>query len=118
MQYQLPLMCVLNGPKPVPAETVATWKTPHDAATWAFNNRDNQTVKTKKWMAEHLQMRAQHVTRLLEKRDLKLDSIQSHMWDCLCGWTAMDQFKQAEVERINRDAAEQIQHAIKARFAA
>ena len=118
MQYQLPLMCVLNGPNPVPAEVVNEWKTTHDAALWAFENRDSKTAKTKKWVAEHMQMRVQHVTRLLDKRDLKLDPVQAHMWDYLCGWTAIDQFRKAEIERINQNAAEQINAALKARLAA
>lgn len=118
MQYQLPLMCVLNGPKAVPAQVVSDWKSVHDAAVWAFENRDNKTVKTKAWMSQHLQMRTQHVTRLLKLRDLKLDPVQGHMWDCLTGWTAIEQYKAAEVERINRNAAEQINNALKARFAA
>lgn len=40
------------------------------------------------------------------------------MWDCLTGWTAIEQFKTAEVEQINRNAAEQINNALKARFVA
>lgn len=47
MQYQLPLMCVLNAPKRVPDETVKTWESMHDAITWAFEQRDNKTVDRK-----------------------------------------------------------------------
>jgi len=105
MQYQLPLMCLLNAPKRVPDEIVNSWTSMHDAITWAFEERDNKAVKTKKWFAEHMCMRAQHVTRMLDRRDLKLDPVQAHMCDCLTGWSACDQFKQAEVKRIAERAA-------------
>ena len=105
MQYQLPLMCVLNAPRRVADEVVNQWMTPHDAIVWAFENRDSKGVKTKVWMAQNLGMRTQHVTRLLKIRDLKLDPIQAHVWDCLTGWTACEQFKQAEVKRIAERAA-------------
>lgn len=68
MQYQLPLMCVLNGPQAVPAQVVNEWKSVHDAAVWAFENRDNKTAKTKVWIAQHMQMRTQHITRMLDRR--------------------------------------------------
>ena len=105
MQYQLPLMCVLNAPKRVPDEVVTKWESMHDAIAWAFESRDSRAVKTKVWFAQHVQMRTQHVTRLLANRDLKLDPIQAHMWDCLTGWTACDQFRQAEVKRIAERAS-------------
>ena len=117
MQYQLPLICVLNAPKRVPQETVNQWQTPHDAITWAYDNRDNKTVKTKKWIAENLGMRVQHVTRMLDRRDLKLDMVQAHVLDCLCGWTACDQFKELEVKRIAERAAADLVTAMQKRVA-
>lgn len=117
MQYQLPLMCVLNAPKRVPDETVKTWESMHDAITWAFDQRDNKTVKTKKWFAEHMGMRVQHVTRMLDRRDLKLDSVQAHVCDCLTGWTACDQYRLLEIERIAQRAAAQLVTAMQMRAA-
>ena len=118
MQYQLPLMCVLDGPKRVDASIVEGWKSVHDALIWAFENRSNKTVKTKVWMAQNMKMRTQHVTRLLSLRDLKVDPIQGHVWDCLTGWTAIDQYVALEKQRIAQDASEQITNALKTRFAA
>lgn len=117
MQYQLPLICVLNAPKRVPAETVQSWQSMHDAITWSFENRDNKPVKTKKWLAENLGMRVQHVTRMLDRRDLKLDSVQAHVCDCLTGWTACDQYRLLEIERIAQRAAAQLVTAMQMRAA-
>lgn len=117
MQYQLPLMCVLNAPRRVADEVVSQWMTPHDAIVWAFQNRDSKGVKTKVWMAQNLGMRTQHITRLLDRRDLKLDGVQGHVWDCLTGWTACEQFRQAEVKRIAERAAAQLVTAMQMRAA-
>lgn len=117
MQYELPLICVLNGPKRVPDDVVNAWTCPHDAITWAFEHRTNASVKTKVWFAQHIQIRTQHITRILKNRDLKLDNVQAHMWDCLTGWTACDQFKEAEAKRIAQRAAAQLADAIQMRAA-
>lgn len=118
MQYQLPLICVLDGrPSRVDPVIVATWKSAHDAGRWSFENRSKPGAKTKRWMAEHLQMRAQHVTRFLDLRDLKLDPVQAHMWDWLTGWSALEQWAEAEKQRIAEDASKQITEAFKARAA-
>ena len=117
MQHQLPLMCVLNAPKRVPDAVVNEWQTPHDAIVWAFENRDSKSVKTKVWMAQNMGMRTQHVTRLLKLRDLKLDPVQSHVWDCLCGYTACDQFRQVQIKRIAEQAAADLVAAMQMRAA-
>lgn len=118
MQYQLPLMCVLNGPKRVPEDVLNTWQSLHDAIAWSFKERGSDAVKTTQWLAEHLQMRRQHVSRMIKRQDLKLDSIQGHVWDCLTGWTAYEQYTQLEKRRISERAAADMATAIQARMAA
>lgn len=118
MQYHLPLICLLDGPKPVPATIVDAWDSVHDAALWSYEQRTDSGAKTRAWFAEHMQMRPQHLTRLLDKQDLKLDAVQSHVRDCLTGWSAIAQFVDAQKHRIAQDAAEQITAAMKARLQA
>lgn len=118
MQYELPLLCVLNGAKPVPSEVVESWQSLHDAINWSFAKRGDEVVKTVDWMARHLGMKRQHVSRMLNKRDLKLDSIQGHIWDCLTSWKAYEQFTELEKRRIAERATEQLTKAIQARMAA
>lgn len=118
MQYQLPLICVLDGrPQRVDPAIVATWKSAHDAGAWSFEHRTNKVGKPKSWFAQHLQMRVQHVTRFLKRRDLKLDTVQAHMWDWLTGWSALEQWAEREKQRIAEDAAKQITEVFKARVA-
>ena len=102
-------------PKPVPATIVDAWDSVHDAALWSYEQRTDSGAKTRAWFAEHMQMRPQHLTRLLDKQDLKLDAVQSHVRDCLTGWSAIAQFVDAQKHRIAQDAAEQITAAMKAR---
>lgn len=119
MQYQLPLMCVLDGrPQRVDDTIVSTWQSAHDAACWSFDKRTRPTAKSKRWMAEHLQMRVQHVTRLLAVRDIKLDEVQAHMWDWLTGWSALAQWAEREKQLIAERASEQLTQAFRGRFAA
>lgn len=118
MQYELPLMAVINGPKPVPAEIADKWTCIHDAILWSFENRTHPEGKPLTWLAHHLNKRRPHLSRLIHRQDLKLDAIESHVWDCLIGWTAIDQYVQAEKRRMNALAADSINNALKARFAA
>lgn len=117
-QYELPLMAVINGPKPVPAEVVNSWTSVHDAVVWSFENRTHADGKPLTWLAHHLKKRRPHLSRLIHRQDLKLDAIESHVWDCLVGWTAIAQFVEVEKARMNQAAAETINNALKARFAA
>jgi hypothetical protein len=41
-----------------------------------------------------------------------------HLWDCLVGNCAVSQYVELEKQRINAAAAEVVNNAIKARFAA
>lgn len=113
----LAIRCLAETPRTVPPDVVSGWASMHDAITWAFENRDNKPVKTKKWLAENLGMRVQHVTRMLDRRDLKLDPIQAHVCDCLTGWTACDQYRLLEIERIAQRAAAQLVTAMQMRAA-
>jgi hypothetical protein len=117
-QYELPLMAVINGPKPVPAEVVSGWTSVHDAVAWSFENRTHPEGKPLTWLAHHLKKRRPHLSRLIHRQDLKLDAIESHIWDCLVGWTAISQYVEAEKARMNQAAAETINNALKVRFAA
>jgi hypothetical protein len=117
-QYELPLMAVINGPKPVPADVVSGWQSVHDAVVWSFENRTHADGKPLTWLAHHLKKRRPHLSRLIHRQDLKLDAIESHVWDCLVGWTAISQYVEAEKARMNQAAAETINNALKVRFAA
>lgn len=110
--------CLLSKPKPVPAEIADKWTCIHDAILWSYENRTHPEGKPLTWLAHHLNKRRPHLSRLIHRQDLKLDAIESHVWDCLIGWTAIDQYVQAEKRRMNALAAESINNALKARFAA
>ena len=118
MQYEIPLMAVLNGPTKAPAEVVEKFASTSDAIKWSFEHRTHGDSKSVAWLAHHMGMQRQRLSRVLNHGDFKMDAARVHLWDCLVGNQAVSQYVELEKARINAAAAEVVNHAIKARFAA
>lgn len=117
-QYEIPLMAVLNGPTKAPDAVVAGFASTSDAIKWSFENRSHADSKSVAWLAHHMGMQRQRLSRVLNHGDFKLDAARVHLWDCLVGNCAVSQYVELEKQRINQAAAEVVNAAIKARFAA
>lgn len=118
MQYEIPLMAVLNGPTKAPVEAVEAFTCTADAVRWSYENRTHADSKSVAWLAHHMGMQRQRLSRVLNHGDFKLDAARVHLWDCLVGNCAVSQYVELEKQRINQAAAEVVNNAIKARFAA
>lgn len=117
-QYEIPLMAVLNGPVKASDEVVSSFKSTSDAIKWSFENRTHKDSKSVAWLAHHMGMQRQRLSRILNHGDFKMDPAQVHLWDCLTGTQAVSQYVEMEKQRINAAAAEVVNNAIKARLAA
>lgn len=117
-QYEIPLMAVLNGPTKAPESVVASFSSTSDAIKWSYENRTHSAAKSVAWLAHHMGMQRQRLSRILNHGDFKMDPAQVHLWDCLTGTLAVSQYVEMEKQRINAAAAEVVNSAIKARFAA
>ena len=118
MQYEIPLMAVINGPTKAPESVVAGFTSTTEAIRWGYQSRTNAGGKTVAWLAHHMGMQRQRLSRVLNHGDFKMDAARIHLWDCLVGNTAATQYIELERARINSAAAEVVNNAIKARFAA
>ena len=118
MQYEIPLMAVLNGPTKAPEAVVLSFASTSDAIKWSYENRTHADSKSIAWLAHHMGMQRQRLSRVLNHGDFKMDAARVHLWDCLVGNCAVSQYVELEKQRINAAAAEVVNNAIKARFAA
>lgn len=118
MQYEIPLMAVVNGPAKAPDSVVNCFDSTSEAIKWSYANRSNPGGKSIAWLAHHMGMKRQRLSRVLNFGDFKMDPARVHLWDCLVGNCAVSQYVELEKQRINAAAAEVIGNAIKARFSA
>ncbi len=118
MQYEIPLMAVVNGPTKAPESVVQGFSSTSDAIKWSYANRSNPGGKTIAWLAHHMGMKRQRLCSVMNFGDFKMDPARVHLWDCLVGNCAVSQYVELEKQRINAAAAEVIQQALQAMFAA
>jgi hypothetical protein len=117
-QREIPLAVALSGPAKVAESDVAAFTSTSDAIRWSFKNRTNEGGKPIAWLAHHMGMQRQRLSRILNHGDFKLDPASVHLWDCLVGNQAVSQYIELEKQRLNEQVARVVNEAIKARFAA
>ena len=117
-QYEIPLMAVLNGPTRAPESVVEGFESTSCAIKWSYENRSHKDSKSIAWLAHHMGMQRQRLSRVLNHGDFKIDAARVHLWDCLVGNQAVSQYIDLEKQRINSAAAEVVNNAIKARLQA
>lgn len=117
-QLEIPLFVALKPPAAVPEEVLATFTTTADAIRWAYEHRDNPGGKPVAWLAAHLGMRRQRLSRILNHGDFKLDPALVSRWDCLVGNSAVSQYVELQKRHLLEERKRVINHALDARLAA
>lgn len=117
-QLEIPLFVALRPPSAVGDDVLATFRTTACAIRWAFTNRDNPGGKPVAWLASHLGMRRQRLSRILNHGDFKLDPALVSRWDCLVGNTAVSQYVELQKRHLLEERKRVINHALDARLAA
>lgn len=118
MQYEIPLFAVLEGPAKACNTIVSTFTSTSQAIRWSYDNRTNAAAKPISWLAYHMGMQRQRLSRILNHGDFKLDPSVVHLWDCLVGNQAVSQYVELEKQRINEAVGRMVAAAIKARLTA
>lgn len=118
MQIELPLVAVISSQITVDRAVVEGFRSTSEAIKWSFDHRTNPGGKSIEWLAKHIGVRRQRLSRILNHVDFKLDTAKVALWDCLVGNKAVSQFVEIERERLVAAIAMAFQEAINQRMLA
>lgn len=117
-QKNFPFFMLWDSPKQVTQEVLNSFEGTAAAMRWAFDHRPDPNGRSIEWLAHHLGIRRQRLSRMLNQGDFKLDPSLVPMWDFLTGWTAVSQLIERRRDEIKQMRVDGIHKAIQEKVAA
>lgn len=106
-QKNLSFLILWDSPKEISERIVEKFESTADAIRWSFDNRPDPGGRSIQWIAHHLKVRRQRLSRILNHGDFKLDPAQVPMWDFLVGNTAVSQYVKLTKKRMKKRIAQE-----------
>jgi len=117
-QREFSFFMLWDSPKTVDIEIVKGFSSDHEAMKYGFEHRPDPGGRTIAWLAHHLGVARQRLSRMLGHGDFKLPASKVHLFDFFVGNTAYSQYIELQKESFKRRRVEAIQRAIEEKVAA
>lgn len=113
-QKNLGFLILWDSPVEIDDSVIEQFQSTADAVKWSFELRKDPGGRSIQWIANHLKMRSQRLSRILNHGDFKLDPAQVPMWDFLVGNTAVNQYVKLTRKRMKKQIAQERTKTLKA----
>lgn len=113
-QKNLGFLILWDSPVEIDDSVIEQFQSTSDAIKWSFDHRKDPGGRSIQWIANHLKVRRQRLSRILNHGDFKLDPAQVPMWDFLVGNTAVSQYVKLTRKRMKKQIAQERTKTLKA----